>query len=107
MKKVKLILTVVTAMLLLGVSSVNAQEKSTEMVIIRITEGGGAGLVTIDSEGKTSKIDLKMGQSVNISAHNGVLIQKELKKWEQQGYKITNFSTSGDGIFRTTIILEK
>lgn len=114
MKKVKLILAVVTAMLLLGVSSVNAQEKSTEMVIIRITETSsrkGSGIIITDSEGKINKIELARDW-IDESGNNQMIIQNELKKWKQEGYKITHLSTSGSTsgdvpISRTTIILEK
>lgn len=41
MKNVKLMLLSVTAMLLLGLGTVSAQEIPSKTVIIRITEGGG------------------------------------------------------------------
>ncbi len=109
MKNAKLILLAVTAILFLGVGNVSAQENTSKMVIIRVIEGSGAktGLVTIDSEGKISKIALEKGHDSDISANNGVLIQKELERWKQEGYQISHLSTSGETVSRTTIILER
>jgi len=109
MKKISLILLTVTALLFLGTGSVNAQENSSKMVIIRVVEGHGikTGFVTIDSDGKTSKTALEKGHDVEISAKNGLLIQQELEKWKREGYKITHLATSGQEVSRTTIILEK
>ncbi|HRO76949.1 MAG TPA: hypothetical protein PLP27_12480 [Crocinitomicaceae bacterium] len=110
MKKLRLVLVATVAMLFLGMMNVNAQEKNTtKTVIIRITEGSGAknGLVTIDANGKVSKIAMEKGHDADISANNGVLIQKEIEKWKQEGYQIKHLSSSGETVSRTTIILEK
>ncbi len=109
MKKLKLVLVVAVTLLFLGMGSASAQEKSSKMVILRVVEGSGAktGLVTIDSEGEINKIALEKGHDADIAASNGLLIQKELEKWKQNGYQITHLSTSGETVSRTTIILEK
>lgn len=112
MKNVKLMLLAITAILFLGMENISAQENFSQTVIIRVTEtirGTGDNFVTItDSKGKTSVTMLKKG--FDISGENVVLVQKELDKWKYDGYKITHLSTAGaseNGIFRTTIILEK
>ncbi len=109
MKNLKLLVFAIMTILFVGMGNVSAQENSSKMVIIRVIEGHGSktGLVTIDPDGKKSTISLEKGHDLDISANNGVLIQKELEKWKQAGYKITHVSTSGTEVFRTTIILEK
>lgn len=115
MKKLKLIMLVVTAMLFLGMGSASAQEKSSEIVIIRVIETSFSKktpcITTTDSEGKVTKIELEAGWR-DESANNQILIQNELKKWKLNGYKITHLSTAGSTagdppIYFTTIILEK
>lgn len=97
-------------LLFLGTFSVNAQEEKTETVVIRATEFAGrtqrSGMVTIDAEGKISKVDLKRG-GWDESGANAATIQKEIEKWKQEGYVITHYSTAGEAIFRTTVILER
>ncbi len=112
MKNIKLIVLTTMTMLFLGMGNVNAQEEPSKTVIIRVTEGSSSsavklGLVTIDAEGNTNAIVLEKGHDLDVSASNGALIQKEIEKWKQEGYEIKHFSTSGETIFRTMIILEK
>ncbi|HRO75518.1 MAG TPA: hypothetical protein PLP27_05170 [Crocinitomicaceae bacterium] len=115
MRKLKLVVIAVVAMLFLGINNVNAQEKSSEIVIIRVLETSASRtqpcITTTDSEGKVTKIELEKGWK-DESVNNQILIQNELKKWKSNGYKITHLSTSGGTsgdipIFLTTIILEK
>lgn len=116
MKKVRLMLVAMIAILFLGIGNVSAQEKSTEMVIIRVIETSSAKIkpciTTTNSEGKVTKIELEKGWRDEF-VNNQIHIQNELKKWKQEGYKISHLSTSGStsgdtGIISfTTIILEK
>jgi hypothetical protein len=115
MKNVKLILLAVTTMLFFGMESVNAQEKSSEIVIIRVIETSSVKMppciTTTDSEGKVTKIELEKGWRDELT-NNQIHIQNELKKWKLNGYEITHLSTSGSSsgdvpISFTTIVLEK
>ncbi len=109
MKNLKLI-ACVTILLFLGTFTANAQEETTEMVVIRATEFAGrtqrSGMVTIDASGKITQLPLKRG-GWDESGENAAAIQKEIEKWKQEGYSITHYSTSGEAIFRTTVILER
>lgn len=108
MKNLKLIACSLILMLLGTFYSV-AQEEYPEMIIIRTLEfagrAGRSGIVTIEPDGKTTKINLKNGWDE--SSSNVLVIQKEIEKWKLEGYVITHLSTSGEEIFRTTIILER
>jgi hypothetical protein len=113
MKKLKLIMLTITAMLFLGIGSVSAQEKEPLTVIIRVTEEsrGRPAIITTDMEGKVTNIALEKGWK-DESGNNAALIQKEINKWKEKGYKITHLSSTyfGDAstvALRTTIILEK
>lgn len=94
-------------------NSVNAQEMSTDIVIVRVDEmprGADAGIVTVDPAGVTHITPLEKGMDNN--GTNAHAIQAELTKWKAQGFKITHFSTSaasyGDvPTFRSTFILER
>ncbi|HRO74889.1 MAG TPA: hypothetical protein PLP27_01925 [Crocinitomicaceae bacterium] len=113
MKKLKLVLVVAVTLLFLGMGSANAQEQPTKTVLINTTEfpfgiGGpyNANMVIVDAVGNVNTIPLQKGKDA--IEKNAPTIHKEIEKWKQEGYKITHFSTSGDGTFRyTTIILEK
>lgn len=109
MKNIKGLLLATMTMLFLGFGNVNAQESTSQTVIIRVLESPGVGLkpciVITDSQGNSTKTELKKG--LDESGENAVLIQNELNKWKNQGYKITEMSTAGETFFRTTIILEK
>lgn len=114
MKNVRLILLLVIAILFLGIGNVNAQENTSNTIIIRVTETphkGDSRILTVDMEGMINIIELEKGWKDELG-NNAILIQKEIVKWKQKGYKITHLSTSGASVgdppvFRTTIILEK
>ena len=109
MRNIKLMVLATITMLFMGIANLNAQENPSKMVIIRVIETYGGGtkstLITTDAAGKSSRIELEKG--LDQSGNNAVIIQKEIQKWKQEGYKITQLATSGETLFHTTIILEK
>lgn len=109
MKNVKLML-VFTAMLIFGMGNVNAQDNVSKTVIIRVTESlfrGKPSIITIDSEGKTSIVDLNGG--LDETGANTIRIHQEINKWKKEGYEIDGISNSaiGETTMITLVILSK
>lgn len=109
MKKVKLILVVVVAMLFLGIGSVNAQEKKQQIVIVKVYEfvaNSTSRIMVIDPTGTVTEIELK--KMLSSGEQNIIPIQKEINKWADKGFVIKGISSGSvtSGLI-TTIILSK
>lgn|SRR5690554_875879 len=113
MKKIKLMLVALVAVLFMGVGSVNAQGKNPQTVIIKVYEAPftsfKAQMVITEPSGTSRSIDLK---NINIKSlkeevsGNSLLIQSEINNWKKEGYQINGMSGSSLGnISITTIIL--
>ncbi len=84
MKKVKLILVATIAILFLGISNVNAQEKST--VLIQASVNGRAYIIN------TVKPDYTTYELKNQTKDENALValKRELDKWILEGYTLVN-----------------
>jgi hypothetical protein len=84
MKNVKLILLVVTAMLFLGMSNVNAQESSSVM-ITTITTGRQITLQVVDDQNTTISQEYKFSKNNPEQA----ILKIEMDKWIKNGYSLS------------------
>jgi hypothetical protein len=96
---------------LFGVFGSYAQEGTAEMVVIRVTEFAGrtqkSSMITIDAAGKITKTVMKKRGGWDEEGENVSVLQTEIEKWRLEGYTVTHLSTSGEAVFRTTVILER
>lgn len=109
MKKVRLVLVAVTAMLFLGVGSVNAQEKNSVLIQYYImgirTKNPSYIIQTVQPDYTTYQLSTK--------EHGGEALaelKKELDKWLNQGYSITEstiFYEGTDGSIVHYILVRK
>jgi hypothetical protein len=83
MKKLKLIMLAVTAMLFLGMGSVSAQEKST-VIITTVTSGREITLQVVDDQDNTTSQMFKFSKDKPEQA----ILKTEMDKWIQKGYEI-------------------
>lgn len=114
MKNVKLILLVGTTMLFLGMGNVNAQQKESQTVIIRVfenTRGNSSKMIITSPDGSTNSIEL---ETLNINSfegneNNSIIMQSEINNWKNQGFSIDGLSSLSNyvGAIITTIILSK
>jgi hypothetical protein len=110
MKKVRLVLVAVVAMLFLGIGSVNAQET----VIIKVYDIPmmvKSRMIVITPSGESKIVELKNINAKNLdeaTIENYKIVQNEITIWKKEGYKIDGLSNSslGDAVI-TTIILSK
>lgn len=117
MKKLKLTLVALTAILFLGVSNVNAQNKTPQTVIIKTVEessGRDSKMFVIDPSGTLKTAELKPLGFVKTFEQNlffnSTVLQTEINKWKSEGFEVDAMSHSGYGtntIIFTTIILSK
>jgi len=110
MKNVKLIVLTVSAVLFLGVGSLNAQEKSTVM-ITTITTGREITLQVIDDQNKLTTEKFKF----SIENPEQFILKVEMDKWlkmdyniaQTYGYSSTTGVSSNISTRYETIILSK
>lgn len=113
MKKVKLVVVTVVAMLFLGMSNASAQQKEPQTVIIRTFEfiiGNESKMIVTEPSGISQTIKLSalnLRKSEGISS-NQATIQAEINKWKKDGFEIdaVTVGSIGDSPM-TTIILSK
>ena len=114
MKNVKLIVLTVSAILFLGMGNLNAQEKESQTVIIRVFEqhrGTTSQMVTTNPDGSTKStklIKVDIG-SFEGNESNSIIVQSEINNWKNQGFTIDGLSSQSNlvGAITTTIILSK
>ncbi len=100
MKKVRLVLVAVVAMLFLGIGSVNAQEKTPQTVIIQMaTELNGTKvmyfLLVIEPNGNSYEIPVNEDNIKDrklVAVNNFKVLQKEINKWKYEGFVIDGTS---------------
>src|SRR5690554_18078 len=116
MKKIKLILILLSAISLFGVNSVNAQADSEQQfVIIEVFEQiigmtTKAEMFVIDNNGKIISSELKKVSLRNYSETSGkntLTVHNEIKKWIEKGYKILTYDKETGDFLLTTIVLVK
>lgn len=90
MKNVKLILVAVTAMLLFGMGSASAQEKSTVLIKARVIGEYGYVINTVKPDYTTYELK---NQTKDENAL--VALKRELDKWISEGYIPVNSTVSG------------
>lgn len=83
MKKVKLILLAVIAMLFLGIGNVSAQEKST-VIITTVSSGREITLQVVDDQDNTTSQMFKFSKEKPEQA----ILKIEMDKWIKKGYEI-------------------
>lgn len=116
MKNLKLTLVAFTAILFLGMSNVNAQNKAPQTVVIRVYERIAvlSKMIVTDPSGASKKIELKTIKNYAFPddeiSFNNEAIQTEINKWKSEGYTIdalTSGSMGEAGVMVTTVILSK
>lgn len=116
MKKIKLILILLSAISLFGVNSVNAQaDNEQQFVIIEVIESviGLAvkpEMFVIDNNGKIISSELEKVSLRNYSETSGkntITVHNEIKKWTEIGYKILTYDKETGDYLLTTIVLVK
>lgn len=113
MKKLKLIMLALAAILFLGVGSVSAQENNQQILIIRTIESSKAGAITpkmivVTPTGEKQITPLFIHKWTDYDeqiGENTVIVQKEIIKWQKQGFKVTNSSTDGGDVYQRTFII--
>lgn len=90
MKKVKLILVATIAILFLGISNVNAQEKSTVLIKARVIGEYAYVINTVKPDYTTYELK---NQTKDENAL--VALKRELDKWISEGYIPVNSTVSG------------
>lgn len=115
MKFLKILLLVILSTVA-GISELKAQNEP-QIVLIRAVETTRrtsairSEMTTITPVGEKRFVALSDHNFTDYSevlGKNGVIIQQEILKWQQQGFVITSFSTDGgDVIQRTFIIMSK
>lgn len=112
MKKIKLLF--ISFLLMLSITKTNAQEKKNiEVVTLKSVEFfgliGKPVVYVIKPDYTVETLELKkIKNDTEELANNAVVLQKELKKWLDLGFKISAHSESQAGaISLTTIILVK
>lgn len=84
MKKVKLMLLAVTAMLLVGLGNVNAQASSSVM-ITTIVSGREITLQVVDEQNNTTSEKSKF----TLEKPEQVVLKVEMDKWLKKGYSLS------------------
>lgn len=91
--------------------------QNNDVVMIRAMETYGAmgrytpEMVIVSPNGEKNTLELEKGSANKFgedAGKNAVIIQKEIGKWLEKGFKISHFSTDGGEAFtRTFIIMTK
>ncbi len=107
----------ITFFAILSTASTNAQSNNKEIVIIRALEIYNPNakytgeMVVIKPDGEKYILQLNKGRITNFGEDagvNGVIIQKEIMKWVNDGFEITSFSSDGTNLeARIFIIMTK
>lgn len=112
MKNINGLLLATMTMLFLGMGNVYAQESQT--VIIRTVESNvrtsavNSEMIIIAPDGEKQVVSLlghKFTDYGDVASKNTIVIQEEIKKWQKQGFEITNFSTDGGDVHQRTFII--
>jgi hypothetical protein len=99
MKNVKLLMFAFTAMLFLGIGNVSGQEKEPQTVMMSVIgEFKGSemslNLIVISPDGSDYEVSMEKRTLKNRKESfiaNTKIIQSEINKWKQKGYKIDQF----------------
>jgi hypothetical protein len=103
MKNVKLFLSTVVAFLVVGISTLNAQQKQS----VIISEKVAGAKTTIEVIKPDYTVDK---QSFSLKEDNGsVILKKELDKWIEQGFEIKSTTSVSDSpvLFNVSYVLIK
>lgn len=109
MKKVRLILVAVVAILFLGMGNVSAQEKST-VIITTVSSGREITLQVVDNQDNTTSQLLRFSKDKPEQAY----LKIEMDKWIKKGYEITQsygyaspIGTAGNIRYETVILFKE
>lgn len=109
MKNLKQLALIVVALIAIGFLDVKAQET----VVIRTLETqvklmGDTEIVTVTPDGRVEQTPLVKGPIPKVMKENSILIQNEIAKWRNQGFRTVSATAAAhENFLVTTYILEK